>query len=430
VQSEADRDNDDLDERERQLLKLVREGKVDAEIAVQLGISNAEVKERIERLIWRHGALDRADLRSTISNEMTASQTCIGPSSPTPSLSRWKVSTVALAVLAVALAGVVVVLWTDRNTPASEPASALMTPPPPITLTPTPPVLPTTVAGRRMYDAGQLFKGGAVPIVGSGGVVAARVETRESLLVVELERAAVVRYREGTVEWRLRGGGTHLVILDGQVGSGHVQLVLVAQEGTEFVFGDDDSVAVYSRGNAGPMVAIWVQAPDGPSYYHTELLANGHLYIAEDSVPRNLPVAFDTGELLGLSGATQIGETHLSEHRIYCDPEDGAACTSLLRGDFTPSRPGTLTCNDLDGTLTFATLDFVLFFQWSTTAVKKCQEPVRRIPAGEPLGYPDAYEVSARDAHAAPLSVVIARDGTVYLGELTPKYGCPCRTGS
>ena len=49
---EAGQRHQDLTEQEQRLLDLIRDGRVDAEIAVRLGISNVEAKERIEQLGW------------------------------------------------------------------------------------------------------------------------------------------------------------------------------------------------------------------------------------------------------------------------------------------------------------------------------------------------------------------------------------------
>ena len=54
----------DLTDAERQLLALVCEGRVDAEIGVRLGLPVAEVKDRIARLCTRLGASDKAALRT------------------------------------------------------------------------------------------------------------------------------------------------------------------------------------------------------------------------------------------------------------------------------------------------------------------------------------------------------------------------------
>ena len=53
-----------LGESDRVLLGLIREGKVDAELAVRLGCTREEVRRRIERLFALAGVSDRASLRA------------------------------------------------------------------------------------------------------------------------------------------------------------------------------------------------------------------------------------------------------------------------------------------------------------------------------------------------------------------------------
>ncbi len=344
---EADPVGADLTLQEQQLLDLIREGKVDAEIAVRLGISNAEVKVRIERLMWRQGARTRAELRNPPPEGQTLAEDdrAPAPSSSAPSATRWRVSTAVLGVMVAALTTLVLVLWNDRDAPAI-PAIALPTPPPSVPFTPTATVRPAVIAGREMYDAGQLFVQGY-------NLLTARPSNRESLIVVQLGQAATIRYGEAPVEWRREGGGPQALTLSGRVGSRNVLLFLFAQDGTQFLFGDDDSVGVFSQTNEGPSLVMWVQAPEGPAHYHAELLPDGHLYIEADGIPATAPVAYDTGELLDLTMAVPVGDSTLADHWILCGHGDGAPCTSLLRGDFVPLAAGSLACDAENGTLTF-----------------------------------------------------------------------------
>lgn len=48
---------------EERILALIREGRVDAEIAVQLGLSVGDLKARVERLMTKTGATSRAAIR-------------------------------------------------------------------------------------------------------------------------------------------------------------------------------------------------------------------------------------------------------------------------------------------------------------------------------------------------------------------------------
>ncbi len=406
---------------EEQLLALIREGRVDAEIAVRLGISNAEVKARTVRLAGKLRVADRSELRDGPAPPKAQPQATDSILTGTAVAWRWKLASAVLAGLVVVLAVMAVTSRLDgTGAPMAQSSGTVGTTLPTITLTPTPTVAPITVSGRKMYDAGQLF-------VQRSNLITTRPSNREALITVLLGQAAVIRYREGPVRWTISGSGPQMLDFSGQVGPNTVRLFLVAQEGTRFLFGDDDSVGVYSTDGIGPSLIIWAQAPDGPAYYHAELASDGNLHIAAEAVEASAPIAFDTGELLDLSSATKVGDTRLADHWILCDPQRGSSCSSLVRGDFTPSQAGILTCTE--ESLVFAAQGFSLSFEWSS-ALPTCGAPMRRVPLGEALGYGGVYMVSASAADGSPLSVVVTRAGEVYVGEVTPKFGCPCRRGN
>lgn len=422
---------------EEQLLEFIRDGRVDAEIAVRLGISNAEVKERTERLARKMRARDRAELRSGAPEEELA------PADDTPrrtvrdsTIGRWRAATAALAILVTAMA---VFVFVTRGDGANEaPTVAAAVPSVPIgdvTVTPEPQPTPTAhtivLDGRVMLDAGQLFKGGAQPVGGSGGVVPASVEARESLLVVELEWAAVLQFGSGPAEWSLWGAGPHVVQLVGNIGNVTYLVAFYAQDGTEFIFGDDDSVSAYSRGPGGPEIAIWASSQLCECYYHVDLRTDGHLYISEDLIDWSLPVAFDTGELLDLSRTTEFGSAGRRSHRTICARGDYGGCHSLLLGgDFVSAQAGVLTCAADEETLTFVSNSTTLVFDRGEGAgTLACREAERDVAAGEPFGYGGVYSVTAVSGDGSQLSVVITNEGKLFVGEVTTKFGCPCRSG-
>jgi hypothetical protein len=216
-------------------------------------------------------------------------------------------------------------------------------------------------------------------------------------------------------------------------GRGGLRVLTVAVD-TEMFVGDDDSVALVSRAGAGPGVVMWARASEGPAYCHRDRDDTGSRFGAEEAISSNLPVAYDTGELLGLGDALPLGDTGLEDHGILCEPAAGPACRSLLRGDFTPLAAGSLTCDEEKGTMTFvsegesgATLVFELA---RSPSVLQCREAIRSVASGEPLGYAGLYVVSATGRDGSPVSVLTTRDGVVYVSWAVPKFGCPCRMGS
>ncbi|MGE3075790.1 MAG: helix-turn-helix transcriptional regulator [Dehalococcoidia bacterium] len=411
---------------EEQLLTLIREGRVDAEIAVRMGISNAEVKDRTLRLANKLGAADKNALR-----EMKI-RTPLGESTDGPqgdihaSLLRWRMAVIVMATIAVVLGTLLIRERASHETTQVSPATGPSVAPLALaTLTPTPLPSPSIIAGREMYDAGQLFVQRLGPNLISPS-------NRESLSVVNLGGPAVVRYADGPVHWRFQGDGPQALSLSGNVGGSNVLLNIVAQAGTQFLYGDDDSVGVFSRDDSSPTVVLWVQVPEGPAYYHAEVSSDGHLYIAAESLAANLPLAYDTGELLMLSNVLPLGDTVQGDHWILCG--EGPFCSSLLRGDFIPLARGTLKCDQDEGTLTFisegesgATMVLV---DVRTPNALRCRDAVRGVVGGEPLGYPGMYSVSALARDGSLASVLITRNGVVYISFDAAKVGCPCREGT
>ncbi|MGE0598586.1 MAG: hypothetical protein AB7J35_02005 [Dehalococcoidia bacterium] len=411
---------------EEQLLILIREGRVDAEIAIRMGISNAEVKDRTVRLANKLGVRDKAGLRELkIRTPSGEAEDHLDRDLHT-ALLRWRIAAMVLAAIAVGL-GTLLVL--DRGshegsqispeTGPTDTASALAT------LTPTPLPSSTMIAGREMYDAGPLFVQRLDPNPISPS-------NRESLIVVALGGPAVIRYADDSVHWRFQAGGPQSLSLSGNVGGSNVLLNIVAQAGTQFLYGDDDSVGVFSRDDSSPTVVLWVQVPEGPAYYHAEVSSDGHLYVAADSLAANLPVAYDTGELLMLSNALPLGDTVQGDHWILCG--EGPFCSSLLRGDFIPLARGTLTCDQDEGTLTFISEGesgaTMVLADARTPNALRCRDAVRGVVGGEPLGYPGVYLVSALARDGSLASVLITRNGVVYISFDAAKVGCPCREGT
>ena len=82
--------------------------------------------------------------------------------------------------------------------------------------------------------------------------------------------------------WTLLGGGTQFISLVRNFGSTTYSVTVAAVQGTEFIYGDDDSVALYSIDGGRPKLAIWAYSQACECEYHSELLADGHLYISEE----------------------------------------------------------------------------------------------------------------------------------------------------
>lgn len=115
-----------------------------------------------------------------------------------------------------------------------------------------------------LFD-GYLMESAGRPFALSRGLPGPTFEIRDSLVVVRLPDAAVLRY--GDAGWTFSGGG----IASAQLGGRTVSLLVVPVDGTRFVLGDDDSIAVVSESPFGPsfrhhiglLGCMWLQLPRG-----------------------------------------------------------------------------------------------------------------------------------------------------------------------
>jgi len=416
---------------ERQLLDLIREGKVDAEIAVRLGISNAEAKARTARLASKLGVRDKAGLRELASRQAGLSS---GATTRTEieqlrgGLLRWKLTSAALAVAVVAALGVGWLL--ARGDGDQDPGAAVRDEPtatttlaPLATPSPTPSPVTLLMHGREMQLLGRPFD------ARGGAFTGLETEERETLLVARLSQPSVFRQGNFTAPLLYVGGGPASAFFSLQFPGRDVYFELSAAPGTEFIFGDDDSIGLFSRAGAGPVVTMWARAPEGPAYYHLELDTGGNLYISRDPVSGDEPVAFDTGERLTIDTLQVLATSGLADHWTLCG--DRETCAGILRGDITTTTPGILKCDEASGILTLKTQPLkTLYFKWQGPGSLPCREPEITLFPGQAIDYEGIYEVSATDADGSALSVVITRDGAVYVGDVTHEFGCPCRIGS
>jgi DNA-binding CsgD family transcriptional regulator len=421
---------------EEQLLALIREGRVDAEIAVRLGITNRDVKERVERLVAKLGVRDRAELREETAETKLDPVPSAEPAPLLPSAPRWSL---VAAVLVGLLIGVGLTWMAMRGSGGSSsvlPAGEEVFPSVTIRLgspLPSPTATPrsTIIAGRTMLDLGPLF---ARP--GNPGVVASS-EAREDLLVVELAGPAVIRLSFPSVEWRRTGGGLLALNLTAKVEGLDVALFFQAVDETEFLPGAQDSVGIYSKGSGRPQLVVWARGgpPGATRPLHLEASDLGNLLLSFAPISPHFAVLYDSGEALDLSRAERLGNVPIRPSSLpdknECDRDTGICRVSVISsaGPLLAPVSGVLACR-ADGVAELATAEFVLTFE-DTGAARGACSPVgrRNVPAGDYAGLPFGV-IAAYALDGSPLSAVAAEDGTLYVGVIHPKYGCPCRHGS
>lgn len=250
-----------------ELIQLVRQGKVDAEIAVRLGIPIEQARERVEHLMRRHHATTRDQLRDLLKK----------PNREPRHTLRWNrsVAVLVFGALAVGLFGG----WWLRGQ-SGEPDAATSetdagpTSAPSPTAEPTPePIASVLLDGQPMTPLGRVFD-----------VAPSASHTDGDTLVLEFDAPVVILAPQRPATWRIaesRPDGA-LFSLD----NGKRQLVIIARgaEGTGFAYGRNDSFSVFSRTAPGPTLRLTARSVLGQTFY-TLKLDGGWLYVSEEPVP-------------------------------------------------------------------------------------------------------------------------------------------------
>jgi DNA-binding CsgD family transcriptional regulator len=416
---------------EEQLLALIREGRVDAEIAVRLGITNRDVKERIERLAAKLGVRDRAELRDEAGEAEPGPLWLDERVRPLPSQPRWPLAVAGLAGLLIGAGAMWLAMRGPADSGTGPPSSEEVFPSVTVRLggplpNPTATARSTTIAGRTMLDAGQLF------LINEhvGGVTSE--DTREDLIVITLDDAGVFRFDGGAMKWTLFGSSRKSLGLAGDLNGETVTLTFSAVGETWFLFGGDDSVGVYASDGSEPRVAAWVSAPDSLSRrYHVEVGFDGHLYISARPLSLDLPVAFDTGETFDVSGLTYPYVATIAsggDHLTFCERDRLVACQAFVANMDRAPATGRVSCSP-DGVLELEGEAFTLRFE-DPEGPGCVAMPSRSVVVGQNFSFSAGVVITAVAPDGSPLSVVVSHNGTLFIGRFAPTYGCPCRTGT
>ena len=252
------------------LLGLIREGRVDAEIAVRMGISNAEVKARIERMLAQSGLRQRSDFITPPEPETSALENDASPIEQKP-----RTLSVHNAVLAVvgALAMGVSVGWVIRDKQAGEQSDQVSVPDGGIDpdgnayiiRLPTPGVvvLPKFQPALGSSDTKPPISGtnlGALFLSSIGGPQPTVNLDRDAAghQVVAIAGNA----RIGTVTtlpWRITRRSTSDVVLEQNINGSYLTLTIEAADEFTRVGRVIDLITITSTGPDGPRVKLWVE---------------------------------------------------------------------------------------------------------------------------------------------------------------------------
>jgi DNA-binding CsgD family transcriptional regulator len=216
-----------LTDSEQRLLDHIRAGLVDAEIAVRLGITNAEVKSRTERLATKLRVSGRDGLKHGLESAEAVDFAAPSSLESTPRRLQLFAGLGGLGILVAV--GSLVAIWAgqaDEDPPAAaarDPSSDSVAP----TATPRPLRGPTAVDGRMMYDLGPLFvhENGVEPV--------AEVDTREASVAITLQRGTRLALVSPAVTWIVFGSGPGVLQASAGLDAGtRWELIIYADENT------------------------------------------------------------------------------------------------------------------------------------------------------------------------------------------------------
>jgi hypothetical protein len=180
---------------------------------------------------------------------------------------------------------------------------------------------------------------------------------------------------------------------------------------------------------------------------HLEFTATGELY-TEAMPGSDHASVFTTGEALDLSMAERVGYAPVGGPAdVLNECRQSAPCQTFVYADG-PAEPGAtyelpangrFTCRE-DGVLQLELASLRLLFHEvdgagkdrsaCSTDEENTQADGRVQPVHAAISSSTHYRITAETLGGAPLSVVVAGDRTIYVGDITPKYGCPCRTAN
>ena len=409
--SDARKASDDL------LVQLIREGRHDAEIAIRLGITTGELRER------------KAALRGKLGDEKYLK--AVDATAPRKA-NRRRRRLILLALGVVGAFGLLLVIANLVVDDGEEIAAVRVVPSP--TARPTPRQPSTiTVGTERFDDAGpflSLAEKSELPYVGG-------VENRAGLTVVRLHDKAYISPNE-VAQWTLwTGGGRQVRVRALDLGGRAVTLVLNA--------GDSATRIRSLPGDIGPIAEIASQVSviepvlliraydDSGRQLQTQVTVDGDLHVARTPIPGSWVIERATGARIDVEGGTVMAQLSMSpgvSSSTFCRPIGGTlrcGVTWTNAQGLNVTSQGTLSCTG-PTSLRFEAngirLDFSQGVAITSGNPLRCEEgpllpETRMISGGD-------WEVLASTVDGAPISVAVSKDGLVTAGAFNLELSCPC----
>jgi|GEM_PF-2763456 len=411
--SDARRASDEL------LLRLVREGRHDAEIAVRLGITTGELRER------------KAELRNRLGTGRYTTLT--GGAGTTGGASRRRralwAGAAGFTVFGALLGAAILLTGEDDAPPAGIPEQVAPAPTSPALAAP-PVVL---VDGRPFADLGRVI----LPASGGKGGLG-EIDHRAAMVVVPLQETVYLT-GSSAVHWSLVSSSLNDAYLRAEVTGRQLDVAIHAVGDARLRPVAAGAGPVLEAEDIGghPGAGLLVRVAQGSSPVEAQITADGRLLVAEEPLPPETVLDSFTGAALDVSQARPFGTIPRNAATIVqngCEPKrpdsEGATRCRIawLRSNrgFTAPVDGTYSCRG-GRSLEFRGDGVLLVFSLrGGEASTQFACPASEVRAGDSIVPAGEWIVAALDSGGGPQSIVVALNGQVYVGEVGGNAPCPC----
>lgn len=412
--SDPRRASDDL------LLRLIREGKHDSEIAVRLGITTGELRER------------KADLRNRLGFDRYQQQTGVTPSPA--GTSRRKVFLWGMAIAAGCFAILLAIANLFAGNPEEEaPARVVQTAVPTTSTVARPSEV--LVAGQPFVDLGRVIVSGS-----TDGTTIGYVSNRLALSAIDLQTTSYLGNSE-FVSWTITSASRTDAFLRGTLADRQIDLALYTDRPggrlRTVSAGVGPLLEVDADRNPFP-VTILITVTQGGAPIAARFTESGHLLLALTPIATDRAFDAYNGSELDVSSAQPFGRIAVSvgaNTRNGCDPSTLAPAPASVNCRFSWLRSNRGFSVPFDGTYSCSgarslryegggiRLEFILVGQ--STANFAC--PPSPVAAGAVIIPDGEWIVAASSIETSrPLAVVVALNGQVYVGDVLSSAACPC----
>lgn len=430
------------------LIQMLLEGRVDADIGGELGLSAGEVRERVAAVASKLNVNGREGIRRYFGVEPAEP---LGSAAGGARKAPYPVRGVLVAILVLAAAGTVAAVALSRGSgegPAKADASAEEQAAVAAELSATAAAKISAENPGGWTDAGPLFfvDGTTQPVVNSS--------VRALYTVVTLAGPGLIKLDAGNVKWSAHDdvGGIMQAELTGIINGVWESVFIRTDDNTRLLPDSQESVRFFAVNSAPNPVLLVSANPLGSGPPHQSVVgADGRLLLDPKPVPNDAVINRDTGEALDVSKATALSVNFASGGgSTRCggglSDDDGGRCATYWLGVDPLLAPadGTLECG-VAGTWALVTPAFVLHFAGTdgipagTGARVPCNlsapRPLKR-GVGQIGDSGTSFVITATTNNTTlgpdnqnRLSVAIG-GSTLYVGPIYLKVGCPCLGGS